>query len=299
MSKLKKNRGIEALKAKYGFFFSLPWFIGIVLFFLIPLVQSVIYAFSDVKLKIGGLQVSFIGIENFREILLVDANFTDNLAKGVSTFAYSFPLILILSLILAILLNQEFKGRIFFRALYFLPVIIATGVVMDQLFGTRTGGLSSTGTDASVRENMISINSVIDWLGLPLSISEILNTVISSIMDLVWNCGIQIVLWIAGMQAIPDLLYEVAKVEGATKWEEFWFITFPMLSNVTILVSVFTAVELITSVTDPIMIQSFNASQSQQYGVASAMTWFYFLIVGFIMGIALFAYNKFCAKRWQ
>ncbi len=299
MSKLKKQRSIEHLKSRYGFMFSLPWLIGVVLFFLLPLIQSIIYSFSDVELRVGGLDTQFLGFENYIYVLTKEGSYTNNLGKSLSNFAYSFPLILILSLILGILLNQEFKGRVFFRALYFLPVIIASGVVMELIFKATTSDISSAGTDTSVRDSMISVGTVIDWLGLPATISEYINKVISAIMNLVWSCGIQIVLWISGMQAIPDLLYEVAKVEGATKWEEFWFITFPMLSRVTILVAVFTMVELITAKTDAVMKQSYNFMQQQEYGQASAMLWVYFIIIGVIMGALVFLYHRFCARRWE
>lgn len=296
---MKKRQGIESMRSKHGFYFTLPWLIGIVIFFLIPLLQSIIYSFSKVKLTVSGLESKFHGFENFSNLLLKDELFTENLKNGFLSFLYSFPLIIILSLILGILLNQKFRSRMFFRAMYFLPVIIASGVVIELIFVTRTGDISSTGTDESVRDSMISVSSIISWLGLPTNISEYINSVVSKIMDLVWSCGIQIILWIAGLQAIPDLLYEVSKVEGATKWEEFWYITFPMLSRVTILVSIFTAVELITAKTDPVMEQSVIFSQAQKYGEASAMLWMYFIVVGLFVGLFLILFLRMCAKKWE
>lgn len=296
---MKKRQGIESMRSKHGFYFTLPWLIGIVIFFLIPLLQSIIYSFSKVKLTVSGLESKFHRFENFSNLLLKDELFTENLKNGFLSFLYSFPLIIILSLILGILLNQKFRSRMFFRAMYFLPVIIASGVVIELIFVTRTGDISSTGTDESVRDSMISVSSIISWLGLPTNISEYINSVVSKIMDLVWSCGIQIILWIAGLQAIPDLLYEVSKVEGATKWEEFWYITFPMLSRVTILVSIFTAVELITAKTDPVMEQSVIFSQAQKYGEASAMLWMYFIVVGLFVGLFLILFLRMCAKKWE
>ena len=296
---MKKKQGIESMRSKHGFLFTLPWLIGIVIFFLVPLLQSIIYSFSKVKLTVSGLESQFYGLKNFSTLLLKDALFTENLKNGFLSFLYSFPLIIILSLILGILLNQKFKSRMFFRALYFLPVIIASGVVIELIFVTRTGDISSTGTDESVRDSMISVSSIISWFGLPTNISDYINSVVSKIMDLVWSCGIQIVLWIAGLQAIPDLLYEVSKVEGATKWEEFWYITFPMLSRVTLLVAIFTAVELITAKTDPVMQQSIIFSQAQKYGEASAMLWMYFIVIGLFVGLLLVLYLRMCAKKWE
>ena len=296
---MKKKRGVEANRKRYGFLFTLPWLIGIVLFFLMPLLQSVIYSFSKVKLTTSGLESKFSGFKNFYTLLLKDALFTENFKNGFLSFLYSFPLILILSLILGILLNQKFKGRMLFRAVYFLPVIIASGVIIELIFRTRVGDIASTGTDESVRDGMISVSAIIDWFGLPSNISDYINSVVGKIMDLVWNCGIQIVLWIAGLQAIPDSLYEVSKVEGATKWEEFWYITFPMLSRITILVSIFTAVEQLTAKTDPVMQQSIVFSQAQKYGEASAMLWMYFISVGLFVGILLIAFLRLCVKKWE
>ena len=299
MTKPKKTRGVESLRARNGFLFTVPWCIGIILFFFVPLLQSVIYVFSNVKMNSGGFASAFSGLDNLKYIFLSDADYTNNLSTALTTFLYSFPAIVILSLILGILLNQDFKGRVFFRSLYFLPVIVATGTVMELIFATRSGDLASTGTDAAVRDNMISAATVIDWLGLPSQISKYLDTVIGAIMNLVWSSGVQIILWIAGMQAIPDLLYEVAKVEGATKWEEFWYITFPMLSRVTVLVVVFTMVDLITAKTDVIMTQAYATQQSQQYGRASAMLWIYFCIIGAFIGLLMLLFNRTCAKRWE
>ena len=299
MKKAVKHRGIETLKAKYGFRFALPWCIGVVIFFFVPLIQSVIYVFSDVSLAAGSIKINFEGLANIKEVLVTDANYTNNLGGAIGKFAYSFPVIMILSLILGILLNQKFHGRIFYRALYFLPVIVASGVVMELIFMTRSSDIASIGTDASVRDNMISAATVIDWLGLPVTVSSYLDNVISQIMNLVWSCGVQIILWIAGMQAIPDLLYEVAKVEGATKWEEFWFITFPMLSRVTVLVAVYTMVDLVTAKTDLVMEQAYQYTQQQSYGTASAMLWIYFIIIGLLTGALLLCFTRFCAKRWE
>lgn len=295
----KKPRGVETLKAKYGLRFCIPWIIGIILFFLYPLVQSVIYIFSEVTLVVGGMKTEFIGIDNIKEVLLVDSVYTNNLGKALASFAYSFPLILVLSMILGILLNQKFIGRIFFRAMYFLPVIIASGIVMNYLFTVSSTDLTSTGTDASVRDNMISVSTVIEWLGLPNTISNYINVIVSKIMTLVWSCGVQIILFISGMQAIPDLLYEVAKVEGATKWEEFWFITFPSLGRVTVLVAVYTMIDLISANSDLVMRQAMAASQRQSYGEATVMIWIYFLIIGALLGGLLLCFNKFCLKRWN
>ena len=214
-------------------------------------------------------------------------------------FLYSFPVILIISLILAIILNQRFKGRIFFRALYFMPVIIASGAVLNVILSSFSNGVSNIETDESVAMAMFDVNEIVESLGLPQKLGDYFVTVINGIMNMIWNCGVQTVLFISGMQTIPPLLYEVSKVEGATKWEEFWFITFPMLSRVMVLVSVSTMVELMTAQSNSVMMQAYTFMRMQNYGEGSAMLWSYFLVIGVIMAVVLGAYNRLCVKRWE
>lgn len=290
-------RGIEALKERYGWTCVSIWVVGLVLFFIIPIFQSIFFTFCKVRLVAGDLQTTWVGFENISYIFTKDANYTNNLTMGVIQFAYSFPIILVLSLILALMLNQKFKGRVFFRAIYFLPVIIASGVILGTIIGDKT--VSSSGTDEAVAANMINVSEIVEWTGLPEKIGNYFESAITAIMNLVWKCGVQIILFIAGMQSIPDLYYEVSKVEGATGWEEFWFITFPSLSRVITLVTVFTMVELMTSQTDKVMSQAYNLISSQMFGESSAMLWVYFCIIGAILGTILFAFNHFCVKKWE
>lgn len=290
-------RGIEALKERYGWTCVSIWVVGLVLFFIIPIFQSIFFTFCKVRLVAGDLQTTWIGFENISYIFTKDANYTNNLTMGVIQFAYSFPIILVLSLILALMLNQKFRGRVFFRAIYFLPVIIASGVILGTIIGEKSVGAS--GNDEAVTANMINVRELVEWTGLPEKIGKYFESAINAIMNLVWKCGVQIILFIAGMQSIPDLYYEVSKVEGATGWEEFWFITFPSLSRVITLVTVFTMVELMTSQTDKVMSQAYNLISSQMFGESSAMLWVYFCIIGAILGTILFAFNHFCAKKWE
>lgn len=146
---------------------------------------------------------------------------------------------------------------------------------------------------------MIDVSTLIAYIGLPTQISEYLNIALSGLMNIIWNCGIQIVLFIAGMQTIPDLLYEVSKVEGATKWEEFWFITFPLLSQVVILVMLYTIVEMMTLQTNSVMMRAYTIMYSQNYGDASAMLWLYFVIVGIVSALVFWVYMRFCVRRYE
>ncbi len=297
MKKNKKLRGIEALKSRYGLMFVSIWVIGFLMFFLLPLCQSFIYAFCSVSIgSESGSGLEFVGLDNFLKIINEDPDYTTNLSASLSSILYSLPLILIVSLVLALILNQKFRGRLFFRAIYFLPVIIASGVVMDLI----SGQLDSAGQVAtSVTENMFSVSDIMNVLNLPASIATTVQKIISQIFSLLWQCGVQIVLFIAGLQSIPSSLYEASRVEGASKWEDFWFITFPMLSRVTLLVGVFTMIELFTATTSPVIDVAYAKMSTGIYDISSAMLWLYFAAVAVIMGLVILLYNKLLVKRWE
>lgn len=297
--KKKRYKSIEQIKSRYGYMFISIWIIGFVVFFVIPVFQSLWYSFSDITLSTEGVIANFIGIQNYYSILVTDPEYGKNLIEAITSFLYSLPIILMISLVLALILNQKFKGRLFFRALYFLPVIIASGIVIKLMFQTTEDDLISSGVTTSLTDSMFSIEDVIVWLNLPDNIAVYVKNIINNIFDLVWSCGIQTVLFIAGLQSVPLSLYEASKVEGATKWQEFWFITFPMLSSVTLLVAVFTTVDLFSNIRNILIDKAYTMMYSGIYDVSSSMLWFYFLVVGTIMGLILLMYNRLLLKRWQ
>lgn len=296
-SKLKKSRGIEELKSRWGLMFILPWIIGLIVFFFIPIVQSVIYSFSSIN-SIGE-NLGWVGFKHYDELLKTDPNYTTWLTDSLSELAYSMPIILVLSLILAMMLNQKFRGRLFFRALYFLPVIIASGYVMKMIFTTTDESITDMGTSAGMSSGLITVEDLTTSFNFSKEIAEFVSTAINDIFNLIWSCGIQIVLFLSGLQSIPASLYEASRVEGATKWEEFWFITFPMLSRITLLVGVFTMVELFINERNPLIEQVYLKIRGTQYDISSAMIWFYFIIVAAIMGIVMFLFSKFIVKRYE
>ncbi len=299
MKKIKKHRGIEELKSRYGLMFILPWIIGIVLFFFYPIIQSIIYSFSSVVNTSDGILTEFVGLKHYIYILDEDPDYTNWISEAITNFLYSFPIIILLSLVIAMMLNQEFRGRLFFRALYFLPVIIATGAVIKFVFQQSSSNLTDAGVSDSFSASMLNISDLTTYLDMDPKIADLITNIINRIFDLVWSCGIQIVLYLAGLQSVPRTLYEASKVEGATKWEEFWFITFPMLSRVTLLVGVFTMVEQILDENSVFIERTFGKIQGGTFDEPSAKLWFYFIIMGAIMGVIVLLYNRLLMKRWE
>ena len=319
----RKATGIERLKVRYGRMFVIPWTIGFILFFLVPLVESIAYAFSHVSL-VDENMLTFAGLEHFRYLIKDDLNFIDNLKDAVISFIYSLPIIVALSMIFALILNQKFRGRIFARAVFFLPVIIATGVVMKFVTGEAIGNGAALNTAMGDTQSYsgIQFDQLLINLGLPQSVTELLSDYIARVFNLVWSCGIQILLFVSGMQSIPDQLYEVSKIEGANKWEEFWnklhtgfsddnipgvaaweefwFVTFPMLGNVTFLVLIYTIVDLFTAFDNPIMKQAYKLiSENSLYDRSSAILWGYFVVVGIVGGLILLLYNRILMRKWN
>lgn len=296
--KKKKYRSIEDIKSRYGYMFISGWLIGFVVFFAIPVAQSIWFSLSDVTLGNNGVVTKYIGFSHYKYALLDSGAYTETLSTSLTSLLYQLPIILLISLVLALLLNQKFRGRSFFRALFFLPVIVATGIVIEILFMT-TGSMSDSSVNESLSANMFNVTDIMSFLSLPTTIAPYVEKAISNIFDLIWSSGIQTVLYIAGLQSVPASLYEASRVEGATKWEEFWFITFPSLSQVTLLVIIFTMVEQFTSNRNPIIHSMYTLMKGGNYDETSAVLWFYFSLVAVIMGILIWAYNHFLVKKWS
>lgn len=303
VKKKAKTRGIEAVKSRYGLRFITVWLIGQALFFIIPILNSLRYSFSEVTLTSNGVQTVFCGLKHYKEMLNSNALYVDNLRDSLGDMFTSLPIIISLSLVMAIILNQKFKGRLVFRGIYFLPVIIASGVIMhvlkDETVQIPLFTISSGSGMQGEYGGMIDFKEILDKFDLPDQILKLFSDYLGNVFGLIWSCGIQIILFLSGLQDIPLELYEVSKIEGATKWEEFWYLTIPMLKDVILLVVVYTMISLFTALDNPVIAQAYSVmSDTQVYDSSSAMLWGYFVIVGVVLGAVMMAYNKFCLKKW-
>lgn len=301
MKTKKKRATLEARLGKSGFLFTLPWLIGFAVFFAVPLLQSIMFSFSKVTIDVSGFVSEWIGIENYKQVFTVDPDYFDNYKQSLSGFLYRVPIIIVLSFALAIILNQKFHGRLLARAIFFMPTIIASGVVMGafSVDVAANSGVSASGSGAYFG-SAVDFGEILMDMGLPLTITETVSSYIEDISSLIWNCGIQIILFISGLQAIPPQLYEVSEVEGANGWEEFWFITFPMMTNILIVTLAYTIIDVMTSKDNLLMSQAYRLITSNQtYDVSAAMLWGYFPIIGVIVALAFLLINKTMVKRWN
>ncbi len=293
----KKSRGIEALRRRYGYSFVTHWIIGLVAFFFIPLIYSIIYSFSSIKVEASGLVLDWVGLYNYDATLFKNPDYLNQVRDAIISMFYSLPMIIALSLILAVLLNQKYKGRTIMRILFFLPVIIESSVVIRLLSDTSINvPIFNFSTDG---QGFMDYEMILSNLNLPPQITEFLTFFLSNAVSLTWSCGVQIILFLAGLQSIPESLYEVSKIEGANKWDEFWQITVPMLRHVLSLVIIYSMISRFTSSTNEVVASSLKLMQVNDYSTAAAMLWFYFVVVLAVIGIVLFLYNHYCLKKWD
>lgn len=294
----RKNKfriSYERRKALYGYGFIALWFIGTLWFFLIPLFKSLYYAFCKVDITDGATVTKWTGLKNFRYAINVDPKFTDYLHDMLIETLWKTPLIIIFSLFIAVVLNQKFRGRALARAVFFLPVIIATGPVYKII----SGDMDSTGNAGAEQfSTMFStdlVGQLMQFLGI-YGLSDKMGTMISTVADnifgIVWSSGIQILLFLAALQNIPPSAREAAQVEGATAWEYFWKITFPYVSPFILANLIYTVIDSFTSPMNTVMGRILDMKTDWKFGEASAMAWIYFMIVLGAVGVITAIVNK-------
>lgn len=286
----KPKLTIEGRKAMSGRLFILPFTIGFLLFFLKPALESLIFVFNDVSLKVGGFTMQFVGLKNLKYIFLTDPDFNKNLVSSMTSLLYKVPVVIIASLFFAIVLNSKFHGRTFVRAVFFLPVIIASGVVMEIInsdtFATSLIS-SSEGMKTTVSASSYGLTSLLVDMGLNEKVVEYFSYISSNLYDLMWRTGIQMIIFLAALQSISPSLYEASEVEGASAWENFWMITIPMISPMILINVVYTIIDTFTDSANVVMDQINSVFADQQYDRAAAMSWVYFLIIGLLLAIVL------------
>jgi ABC-type sugar transport system permease subunit len=305
-------------KQLYGILFCLPFIIGFTIFFLGPITFYIHLAFSKMTMFItvgggqsgsgswtgsqtmGGLKLESVGLANFQEILLKEATWIQSVWSNIQNLAYRVPSIVLFSFFIAILLNQQFKGRFAARAIFFLPVIIASGALSilntDQL--TQAAYAVVRGTNEATAD--VGINSlyrtIVSLFGQN-EVSRILVNTVDSIiasMDVVVNnAGVQILIFLAGLQTIPISLYEASHMDGASSWENFWKITLPILSPILLVNTAYTIIDALAAPDNWAIRAIYQKAVWQgNYPMSAAMGIFYFSIIITLIGLVLFFMSK-------
>ncbi|MEW6045898.1 MAG: sugar ABC transporter permease [Bacillota bacterium] len=276
---LSQQRAVE------GLIFISPWIAGFTAFALWPLLRSFLLSFQKLE-QLVGFKTSWAGMDNFREAFLIDARFVPMFLDVVRNTLIDIPAVLVFSLFTALMVNLKLRGDGFFRAVFFLPVVIGSGAVVQQLQNQEVGRLSI------VRSIEGFGTFLVTYLG-PAPAMAVLD-LLNRLALVLWGTGVQVLLFLAGLQSISPMLYEAARVDGATDWEMFWKITLPMLSPIILVVTIYTLVDSFTSVFNPILMYVRDTAFSGQFrmGYAAAMGWIYFAFVFILMVIVFKAAER-------
>lgn len=283
-----KKLSLEQKNRYYGLYFILPWFLGFLFLFMVPLISSFRYSLSNLQVSNEGFSLEFIGLANFREALFSHESYVRMLTESVLNIVVNTPLIIIFSLFFAVILNQKFHGRVLARAIFFLPVILASGIIAsiengDLMQSVVRNANDMTGGGLSVMKNL-DLTIMLLESGMSPILVEYLTGAVSRIYEIVSQSGVQILIFLAGLQSISPSLYEAAKIEGSTGYEAFWKITFPMLSPLILTNLVYTIVDsFIRDQTSRLVVDT--AFKSFNFGLSAAMSWIYFAVIALILWV--------------
>lgn len=279
----------------WGWMFILPWLIGTIYFFIVPMVNTCIYAFSTVSFGENGTIVTPAGLDNFIYLFTVDANFIPNLADAMGKMLYEVPVVVVFSLLIAMVLRGSFKGHTFYRAMFFLPVVISSGVVItilrDHVMST---GVATSAEQQAYMFNLPDFTKLTDLFGLPLGIVEFATTVVNGFFDITWKSGVQIILLLVAVNHISPSYYEVADMEGATAWEKLWKVTIPMISPTILVVIIYTIIDSFTDYSNVVMkmIEKYASGTNANYAYAATIGLVYFILVGVLIGLVTVLMRK-------
>lgn len=295
--KKQKNKlaGLQKRKAISGYLFISPFIIGFLVFMVKPLFTSLYMSFCDVQISAGEFNPVWGGIFNYKNAFLNDPDFSSLLLEELGRmFVYTLA-IMVFSFFVALILNQEFKGRAIVRAIFFLPVILSSGViiglesnnqVMAQLAQTVEMSAEGISVTAAVEELLRTAN-------VGIKAFEKVFEIIDNIYDVAIASGIQIIIFLSGLQTISSSMYEAASIEGCTKWESLWKITFPMVSSLLLVNWIYTVIDFCMRTDNQVITKISNTmGRELDYGSASAMSWVYFVIVMLYVAITSLIISK-------
>ena len=294
-----KLRNLQQGNAIAGYLFIAPFIIGFVFFEIYPLIQSLYLSFCTVKVAPGGFETTLIKdfqSTNYYKAFAIDGQFNRLLVDELKNMAINVPVTLIFAFFIALILNQEFKGRGFVRAIFFLPVILSSGVMVgleynNSLLNGLQDVIRESSNSTSVTQTLEEILTVSSGIGR--DALDIVFDAINRVYDIAMASGIQIIVFLSGLQTITTSMFEAAKIEGATAWETFWKITFPMISSLILVNLIYTVIDCFLNSNSQLMNKiTTTMSRDLDYGFSSAMAWVYMLVVVAVVGILSWIISK-------
>ena len=294
----KRKSSLEARKARAGYVFVAPFVLGILLVYLPILLDSIWFSFSEITVVEGVQQFNYVGFRYYKSAFSTGSEFPEKLLASLQELLLQVPSIIIFSLFIAVVLNQKMLGRAVFRAIFFIPVIISTGLMesinaqdkmsSSNMSGVDTGAGAVDGGDAGQQVlSALDIEALFKNMAIGGQLVDIVVSLVNNIYSIINYSGVQMLIFLAALQSISPSIYEACRIDGATGWETFWKVTFPMISPMILVNTIYTIIDSFTRSKNTMMsyIGSIETSGSTGQFMASAMSWMYFLIVLLILGI--------------
>jgi len=301
VKKKKRVFSLQRSRNNAGYFFVLPFIAGLLILFIPALFEAVRMSFSEIVTE-GTSTYRFknVGFEHYIQLLKVDPFFIRNIVESLGDLLLSIVIVLIYSLFIATLLNKNLAGRGVYRAILFLPVVIATGIISKA---DATNVLVSSGGSSGVFDARgavqdvfgdYSLKQLVSSMNLNAGFIDVIVNSVENVSKIITSSGVQLVIFLAGLQSISPSIYEAASVEGSTAWQNFWKITVPMISPLMLVNLVYTVVASFTSYGNPVMDRIYKTIlEGADYTLASAMAIIYFLVAGTVLLIAALIMNRF------
>ncbi len=273
----KRSLTLSQKRTVNGYLFILPWLVGFCVFYIRSLFMTIQFSLSDLEVGVRGYELTWVGLKNYIYAFTAHGSFKQILTSSVINMVVDVPLIIFFSLFMALMLNRKFKGRTLVRAIFFLPVIMNAEAIVEAI-ETATmmvaTGVSSTSQEMAAENTGMGIGYYIDLFGNLMISRDLLEYIVGAvnrITNIVSASGVQIVIFIAALQSIPSSMYEVAKIEGATGYETFWKVTFPMVMPHIITNIVYTVVDSFVS-SDVVTLAYDTAFTDFNYGLSSVFS---------------------------
>ncbi|MDF2542509.1 MAG: hypothetical protein K0S47_2227 [Herbinix sp.] len=289
--KVKKRMKYSTSRKLNGFIFVLPWLLGFVIFFAVPIKNTILYSFNKVEVGDGGgIVLTFSGIQNYidlftKEVTTLSYPLQRLFADENASIFTNLPLIVIFSLFLAILANRQFKGRGIVRVIFFLPIVLGLQLITEWTQNS-TGRSLIESAAGGMFGNRMGVRLLFEYTFLPRNVVLFLSEVIGNIFQLITRTGVQTMIFLAGLQSISPSHYEVAKIEGANSYDVFWKVTIPLLANVTVFTVIYTLIDLFLGSSIAVEVYNFAFTQSK-IGIGSALSVVYMLNVLLALGVVL------------
>ena len=296
--KHKRHRmTLEKRRSVWGYAFLLPWLVGLLTVFVVPMGLSAAFSLSEVTVS-DGYSLSFVGLENYRVALFSDQNFLQYFASTMGSMLYNVPIILVYSFLVAVFLKEKFRGVTVFKFIFFLPVVLSSNLFMNLV--NNFGSSAATSLDAAIAGasqttllKSLSLSNYLTQLGLGKEFVAMLTGPVDKVFEIVTCSGIQIFIFLAAINAVPPSLYEAAYVEGANGWEKFWKITFPMVTPMILVNVVYSIVDTFMSENNRVMEYVYDLSfQYFNFGLSSAICWIYFAALAVILTVVFRVISK-------